>query len=237
MIKTKAILIMVVLCTMTSVCWGQIYWERTFGDPYYHYPQAITSTQDGNFIVIVGSYSYYSETNNVQFFSEKKVTPQGDTLWTRTDGGIENNHYAHAIAPTQDGNFIVAGEIFYKNYGIYLLKITSNGDTLWTKTFEELREAGASAIIPTPDGNLIIVGYIYSGGIQENVYVLKITSNGDILWTKIYGRSDCNYALGLAITSTPEGNFIIAGVSDGVVYLIKGTSKNSLIFKIMIDKG
>jgi hypothetical protein len=213
--KTKAILIMVVVCIMASVCWGQSYWKRTYGGAEGVSASAITPTPDGNFIVAGGSGHLM------------KITPLGDTLWTKAYGGI-----ARAIAPTPDGNFIIAGNTSFfsaGSYDVFLLKITPQGDTLWTKAYGVTDDGGsAEAITPTPDGNFIVAGWKYPHGDKDaDVYLLKIKPNGDTLWTRTFGGSEWGRAS--AITSTPDGNFIVAGETYSLgrgkdeVYLLKIT--------------
>ena len=224
--KTKAILIMVVLCTMASVCWGQSYWKRTYGGAGGISASAITPTPDGNFIVTGQiSSSFYFYFSDVYILN---IKPNGDTLWTKTYGRSSANsryNYAYCITPTLDENFIIAG--LENDDDVYLLKIKPNGDTLWTKTFGNGHD-WATAITPTIDGNFIVVGFTSSFGVERNVYLLKIKPNGDTLWTKTYGRNRSDYYdYAQAITPTPDGNYIIAGyiksfgVDSSEVYLLK----------------
>ena len=198
--KSKFILLMSLICTTASVCWGQSYWKRMYEEAGGDYVYAIAPISDGNFIV-AGS-------------TILKITQYGDTLWTKA-----NNGTTHAIAPIPDGNFFLASD--------KILKITPDGDILWTKTYGK-NSTGACAIVPTQDGNFIIVGQIDTLGVGfGNIFVFKITSNGDTLWSKILGRSNTaeNNRVS-AITPTPDGNFIIAGTTSSLstmydVYLFK----------------
>ena len=268
--KTKAILITAIVCAMASVCWGQSYWNKVYGDGYY--ASAITPTPDGNFIVVGSDYNgdayflkiapngdmlwakSYGGTENDEAYAITstsdgnfivagatasfsagdeevyilKIKPNGDTLWTKTYGGTGED-YATAIAPTLDGNFIVVGGTNTTVTGyndVFLLKITPKGDTLWTKTYGGIYNDDASAITPTPDGNFIVVGLASSiDGNSCDVYILKIKPNGDILWTKKYGGTGSDVAW--SITPTPDGDFIIAGqttsfgADSGDIYLLK----------------
>jgi uncharacterized delta-60 repeat protein len=222
----KFLTAMLALLTMASVCLGQSYWKRIYGWPVGERANAITPTPDGNYIV-AGS-------NSVWDVVLLKIKPTGDTIWSKSYGG-PNNDWASAIAPTLDGNFIVAGgkDFGYdlsNNARVYLLKIRPDGDTLWTKTFKGDSSACANAITPTPDGNFIVAGYTASyitGGMK--FYLLKINTNGDTLWTKTYGISKTDIAY--AITSTPDGNFIVVGRTE-----IPGTFRCDIyIIKINTD--
>jgi regulation of enolase protein 1 (concanavalin A-like superfamily) len=225
---------------------GDTIWTRTYGGFHDDHAYAITPTQDGNFIVAGMTSSFGAGGGDVYLL---KISPNGDTIWTRTYGGIYNES-ARAITPTQDGNFIVAGEkYFLGDVYLYLLKISPKGDTVWTRTYGGLGNENAivAIITPTQDGNFIVAGATstYTAG-NGDVYLLKISPNGDTIWTRTYGGA--NYDWATAITPTQDGNFIVAGgtSSFGVefydVYLLKISSKGETLWTrtyggISIDKA
>ena len=255
--KTKAILIAAVVCMMASVCWGQSYWKRTCGEGgNENYVNAIASTTDGNFILTGGTKSFSAGSYNGYIL---KITPYGDTLWTKTYGDAGSGYF---ITPTSDGNFILF-------VGNEIQKITPNGDILWTKTYGGTNIDWAYAITPTSDGNFILAGneiqkitpygdtlwtktygnggtvfsitpmsdgnFIASGYTNsfdptyEDVYLMKITAYGDMLWTKTYGGALRDIAY--AITPTPDGNFIVAGFTGNS----GGENENVYLLKIKPD--
>jgi hypothetical protein len=211
--KRKFILLMAALCTMTTVCWGQSYWKRTYGGTFNDAAaNAITPTSDGNFI-IAGYTNYLSYL--------LKINPNGDTLWTKTYD--DTNGKANAIIPTSDGDFIVAGTTGSLGYNskVFLLKIKPNGDKLWTRTYGGTSDCCAQTITITSDGNFIISGSTFlHDEVREDLYLLKVKPNGDILWTKTYGGT--NGGLAQKIMPTSDGNFIIAGYTyNSQIYLLK----------------
>jgi uncharacterized delta-60 repeat protein len=203
---------------------GDTLWTKRYHDALGVSAQAVTPTPDGNFI-IAGYEQTLTGNHDVCLL---KIKPDGDTLWKKRYGGTSRDE-ATAIISTSDGNFLVAGITISFGAGggdAYLLKIKPDGDTLWTKTYGGASWDQASAITPTSDGNFIVVGYTYSFGAGNPViYLLKINSDGDTLWTKRYGGTYDNWAN--AITPTSDGNFIIVGTTNSFtagsidVYLLK----------------
>ena len=60
------------------------------------------------------------------------ATPQ-TKVWQKTYGGSENDE-AHAITPTKDGGFIVAGYTgSFRNADVYLIKIDKKGESFKLK--------------------------------------------------------------------------------------------------------
>ncbi|MEI6816072.1 MAG: T9SS type A sorting domain-containing protein [Bacteroidota bacterium] len=155
----------------------------------------------------------------------------GDTLWTRIFGGA-NYDCAVSVLESNDNGFILAGVT--RSFGagaddIYLIKTNANGDTLWTKTYGGIHDDDPSCIQKTNDGGYIICGFTYSFGAGlADVYVIKIDSIGDTLWTKTYGGS--NFDCGEFIQQTLDSGYIICGVTNSFgagdydVYLIKTNS-------------
>lgn len=66
----------------------------------------------------------------------------------------------------------------------------------------------------TSDGGYIITGHFglpYNPYLHQDVYLIKIDSVGDTLWTRTYGRSPI--AIGYCVQQTSDGGYIIAGAS------------------------
>jgi hypothetical protein len=194
-----------------------------YGGAYWDDANAITPTPDGNFIVAGNTVSFGKGGFDVYLL---KVNSGGDTLWTRTYGG-KGDDFATAIISTQDGNFIIAGGTVTPGttmQDVYLLKIKPNGDTIWTKTYSG---GFAYAISTTQDGNIIVAGYLAIHGVtgvtNDFIYILKIKSNGDTLWTRSFMGPYCDIC---SITPTSEGNFIVAG--NTCFYDTGGTSSHDI---------
>jgi len=80
-----------------------------------------------------------------------------------------------------------------------------------------------------PDGGYVVLGSTYSfGDGDHDIYLLRLNSFGDTLWTRSYGGSDADY--GHDIQPTNDSGFIIVGLTrsfgsgNGDVYLIKTDS-------------
>jgi hypothetical protein len=94
-------------------------------------------------------------------------------------------------------------------------------DTLWTRTYgyadgiDECWEA-----IATPDDGLAIVGSSTQPGDLIKLYVVRINSGGDTLWTRTFADNSA----GRAICMTLDNGFIVAGViitNDAYAYIVK----------------
>ncbi|MFA5032042.1 MAG: hypothetical protein WC614_03380 [bacterium] len=188
---------------------GDSLWAKTYGGGKDDIGYSVANTSDGGYIITGSTKSYGAGGIDVYLI---KTDSLGDTLWTKTFGGIANDAGRSAVQ-TNDGGYIIAGWIsFYGgNYEqVYLIKTDSLGDTLWIKNFGGTNNDAGYSVTQTTDGGYIITGWTTSYGAgRENVYLIKTNNIGDTLWTKTFGG---NYAdCGQSVAQTTDGGYIIAG--------------------------
>ncbi|TET22424.1 MAG: T9SS type A sorting domain-containing protein [Candidatus Stahlbacteria bacterium] len=135
--------------------------------------------------------------------------------WTRTYGG-DDYDYAWSVQQTSDGNYIVVGSTWSFGAGksdCWLLKVDDKGDTLWARTYGESESDFGLYVQQTSDGGYIITGSktsVKEG--DQDVWLFKTDSQGELLWEKSYGKDEHDYAW--CVQQTSEGGYIIAGVKD-----------------------
>ncbi len=201
---------------------GFYQWAGSFGGTGWDCGYSVQQTQDGGYI-IAGTYN--EGTTNPQVYLIK-TNSSGDTLWTRTFGG-SSTEGGSSVQQTQDGGYIVAGKTssFGDSTQVYLIKTNFIGDTLWTRTYGGVFFDEGKSVQQTTDGGYIIAGVTNSyGNGNEDVYLIKTNSIGDILWTRTFGGASRDR--GSSVQQTTDGGYIIAGFTesfglDRAVYLIK----------------
>jgi len=129
-------------------------------------------------------------------------------MWERNYGGAGYEE-GRSVDQTTDGGYIVVG--YTSSYGdsdqIYLVKTDSLGDTLWAKIYGGTGRDWGYSVQQTVDEGYIITGYTTSFGNNEHIYLVKIDSLGDTLWTKTYGGASC----GNCVRQTTDEGYIIVG--------------------------
>jgi hypothetical protein len=102
------------------------------------------------------------------------------------------------------------------DWDCYLVKTDSLGDTLWTRVYGSDGDDRAYSVRQTSDGGYIIAGSSNSFGQGDlDVYLVKTDSQGDTLWTRIYGGIDISEAYSIRLTS---GNgYIIVGYTTSPI--------------------
>ncbi len=113
---------------------GDTLWTKTYGGFSFDRASSILQTSDSGF-VICGYTSSFGAGSFDLFLV--KCDANGDLIWSKTYGGIQND-IGNWVDQTSDGGYIIAGstESFGAGYkDVYLIKTDANGDTVWTKTY------------------------------------------------------------------------------------------------------
>ncbi len=222
---------MTAICTLiASASVTQQRWSRTYGGASDEYGYSVDQNQDGGYIA-TGRSASFGDLVQVYLI---KTDASGDTLWTRTYGGADNE-YGRSVQQTSDGGYIIAGWTF--SFGnaqqAYLIKTDAGGDTLWTRTYGGAGDDGGGSVQQTSDGGYIIAGWTGSFGNGDQVYLIKTNASGDTLWTRSYGGAGGDIAL--SVQQTSDTGFIVAGYATSFgdsfqVYLIKTNAYGDTIW-------
>lgn len=180
-----------------------------------------------------------------------KTDSLGNIEWAKNYdiGALQSQGYFYDAAETADSGFIATGWTSSSGAGgrdIIVVRTNKFGDTIWTKTYGGNNHDGGLSILQIPEDsnsvpalskNYLISGYIggYSGK-QGGVFVMKITSIGDTIWTKTY-YNDYGGGEGVSIVLTKDSNFVITCVmfrnSFDKAALIKINQKGDILWSKM----
>ena len=103
---------------------GDSLWTRTFGGSSYDKGWSVQQTTDGGYIVVGFTQSYGAGAIDVYLI---KTNSNGDTLWTRTFGGSDDDR-GISVQQTTDGGYIVAGITRSCGIGEYVFLIKTDAD-------------------------------------------------------------------------------------------------------------
>jgi hypothetical protein len=195
---------------------GDTLWTRTYGGSGWDAGLSVVQTGDGGYIT-TGSIEDFPHSNADIYLI--KTDANGNTLWTKTYGGSDDD-VGYSVAVTSDGGYIIAGVAHSDRAGnvpsdVYLIKTDADGDTLWTRTYGGSGWDYGYSVAVTNDGGYIITGETGSYGTGGYaVYFIKTDVNGDTLWTKTFGgNDDSDMDWGNSVVQTSDGGYIIAGVT------------------------
>jgi uncharacterized delta-60 repeat protein len=185
---------------------GTVQWQKTYGDSANDYPRSIQQTVDGGYVVAgdSGDYVWVLKTDS-----------NGIIEWQKKYGEAISIEEANSIRQTSDGGYIVSGstDSIAGVKDIWLLKLTSGGLVSWQKTFGGAATDNSSAVEQTTDGGYIVSGNTYSFGAGSyDFWLLKLDSNGNVVWQKTYGgaRLDISYS----VIQTTDNGYLLSGYTN-----------------------
>lgn len=188
---------------------GSQIWRSDFFSGYYSNAFGIIEINDDIFICGQTARNHSVSKTDVLLI---KVSPSGDTLWTKTYGGTEAE-YGACIIPTSDGNILIAGktESFGANtWGdFYLVKVNTSGDTLWTKSYPDQDQEVPYHVIETQNGEYLVTGTNEDESGPKELYLLKVSANGTPMWNKKIGPA--TWMWGYTTIELADGNLLTCG--------------------------
>jgi hypothetical protein len=156
-----------------------------------------------------------------------QISPAQSTTFIKLFGGFDTEK-AYAVEQTADGGYLCLGSTNSSGNGgldMYLIKTDKGGNTVWEKTIGQTLDDEGKALQVLADGSFVCLGdYTREDG-STDLYLVKLSSSGDILWTNTFGRADRNEkAFDLKITAA--GDLLLIGNSSGRtgitdMYLVK----------------
>jgi hypothetical protein len=204
---------------------GDTLWTRTYGGDSNDEGYSLAQTTDGGYIIAGYTYSYGEGRSAIYLI---KTDISGDTLWTRTYGGADED-FGRSVEQTTDGGYIIAGYTTsfsdtFADYDFFLVKTDALGDRIWTRTYGDLDREYAYSVVQTIDGGYVVAGRALStDDFHNDIYIVKTDSIGDTLWTRKFGGAYDDEAR--SIKQTADDGYIITGrIEDhigGCVFLTK----------------
>ena len=215
---------------------GSISWEYTFGFAGSDTPYSIIQTNDNGYLLSgvldVSASNGQGDRNSIGSrhaggdYWVIKLNANGVKQWSNYYGGSFTDTAYDAIQTEDDGYIIIGSsdsdDVDISNprgsYDFWVIKISDTGTLVWEKSFGGSEIDEAHAISKTADGNYLIVGDTRSSDLdisQNNgaadLWVMKITPDGTLLWEKTLGGS--SFDVGRSISKTQDNGFLISGSS------------------------
>jgi hypothetical protein len=215
---------------------GDILWQKSFGYQGADSGLSVIQTNDSGYFISgildvtasggQGNTSRNSNRHAGGDYWALKLNAQGEIEWSKYFGGNFTDTPESAVQ-TEDNGFIIVGgsdsnDTDISNnigsYDFWVIKISSTGELIWEKSFGGEQIDEARAIVKSNDGNYVIAGDtrssdndISSNNGAADLWLLKISPNGVLLWEKTIGGSSFDVAR--ALVKTQDGDYLLAGSS------------------------
>lgn len=138
--------------------------------------------------------------------------------------------YFHAVAFNPDGSVVCAGfETINQKNQLLAVKYSSTGQQEWAYQGNSSSSQYFQAVKIDYDGNIVMVGDQPSANGDYEIFVVKLSSTGQELWTTIYNSGSNTGSQSLEIL--PNNNILVCGESAGPLngyfdFFIAGFSQN-----------
>lgn len=178
---------------------GNRVWEKSYGGDGAFDAFGVKQTKDGGYIV-AGSrtLSFFKTGTDIWIVKLDKL---GDIVWQKEYRSPDHKvsyRQANSIQQTDDGGFIVAGDIFLVTGSpaastisfddLFALRLGKDGGVVWAREFGGNQPDWATSVVRTKDGDYVLVGGTMSYGAgSSDIWVLKLKSDGSPRWQKTLG--------------------------------------------------
>ncbi|RLF52218.1 hypothetical protein DRN69_04740 [Candidatus Pacearchaeota archaeon] len=182
-------------------------WIKTFGSEDVDECGSYVLETDDKGLLVLGTKQVGVFVNHSIWLI--KTDSNGVKQWEKEfDNGV-----AHCIIQTRDSGYIIAGNKDVNQCDAWLIKINKNGDIQWEKTFGRENTDYGLNVIQTNDGGYLLTGstYINEELLGEQIYIVKVDSNGNFLWEKNFGEGDYMIDSGVSSYQTNDGGYIVLG--------------------------
>jgi uncharacterized delta-60 repeat protein len=220
---------------------GNVQWTKTIGGSDDDFANSVIQSSDGGYVIAGYTQSFGAGGYDMYVV---KLDSNGNVVWTKTIGG-SNSDVANSIVQSSDGGYVVAGETL--SFGasgrdIYVVKLDSSGNIVWTKTIGGSWDDFANSVIQSSDGGYVIAGYTQSFGASwYDIYVVKLDSSGNVIWSKTIGGGNADVAY--SIIQSSDGGYIVIGRTQSFgaggydVYVVKIDSSGNVLWTKTIGGG
>jgi len=188
------------------------YWVESLGNVGWLAFHDVIQLDDGS-IVAVGSIGEDRGNNDALVV---KFSPYGTVEWAKVFGGPDND-YATSVTVGPNGDLIVVGatkSFGVGSYDVWVIRLYPDGKVRWQRAYGGAYDDRAMAVTVDNDGKIIVVGGTTSFGSlpgeSADLWVLKLSGTGDVIWSKVYGRTKWDW--GNSVVTDSQDDIYIGGV-------------------------
>lgn len=201
---------------------GDIIWEKYYGGTNIELGNSVKQCPDGGYVMFGQTFSYGAGGGDAYMV---KTNTTGDALWYKTFGGAQNDE-GICIVSNSDTTFALCirdSSSVGKDIDVQIIKTDANGDIIWDKKYGGTEKDTDKMIQATSDGGYIVAAISRSFGWNlPDMWILKLNSSGDTLWTRNYGGNDNEHCY--AVRETADGGYIAVGKTESY------SSTNGIMF-------
>lgn len=220
---------------------GNLLWQKNYGGSSADIASAFQQTSDGGFIVVGRTRSNDGDISGNHSNNDDllilKLDAFGNLVWQKCYGG-SSLEYGGDIKETT-GGYIIAGYatsldgdvigLHGTEPDLWVIKIDVTGQITWQRCYGgSLADGGAVGDPPlinqTPDGDFVLATitssvdgdvtnpiHLSGGNSTQDLWVVKITNTGTIVWDKCIGGNYSDIIYSMLVNN--DGTIVLAGTT------------------------
>jgi uncharacterized protein (AIM24 family) len=208
-------------CDGEPSCKGSQVWGKAFGDNGEQYGERVAVDKDGDLVIaghFGGSVNFGGEdlvSGGALDVFLTKLDTDGGHLWSKRFGDADDQ-YVTDVAVDNDGNVLVAGSFSGSidlgggslasagGTDAFIAKFDGDGKHLWSYPLGDAESQAARSVSADALGNVVLMGD-YQGSIivggkpltsqgLNDVFIVKLSPQGTVLWSKSIGGASNDFA-------------------------------------------
>lgn len=191
---------------------GEKVWDKTYQGGNDAKGNVVKQFSDGK-ILLLGRI-------DIDYYLLIKTDINGDTIWTKNVNNIFPCSLLNDMIITRNDEIVLAGSS--------LVKMNSDCNLIWGTNLSNF----VSSIKQNSDNSFILFGSI--GNMKSDFSLMKISSNGEVLWNKIfdYGSTDIRGD----VIVLPNDEYVMIGTSrldiGDVIEVLKTDQNGNLLWNL-----
>jgi len=186
---------------------GEEIWCQNYGGGSWDKCYAVIELKSGEFLLAGETRSFGAGDFDGYLI---KIDGDGEVLWAHTYG-TEIYEGFRAVREL-DGGAVAAGRIGpYNDY--WLVRVDEDGEEVWSQSYgNENVSEGFGDMTSCREGGFILCGYVRNGNEAGFVYLVRVSSDGDIFWEARHETYQNNPNI-CGITQLWDNGYVIVGGS------------------------
>lgn len=203
-------------------------WSKGFTALAGYMPQIKCATTTSDSCIILAGKIYVQNSGNVMCVL--KLNRDGEVIWAKTIT-IGSQSCVYSVCETSDMALILTGEGKTGTGSasdLTVLKMDSTGNLKWCKTIVcSNKGSRGTSIEQTPDGCLIVTGNILNYPSEYVLFLIKLSSNGEVIWAKRQWPTSVS-TQGGDVKSTVDGYICLYMDDNNYCHVLKTNSTGDM---------
>jgi len=218
---------------------GDTLWTHIFGNGTFPDNGLDVKLMDDSTYQILGIIQSHNPDGKADIYLFN-MNDMGEVLWESIIGDSEVHDTASKFEVLDDGSFILVGnrQVSGAQNDALIVKTDSIGNLIWAKSYGWENSENAQDIKVTSTGELMVLAGTasFNSYLANDLYLLKLDSEGDTIWTKVHLGEGESEETALAMVRQGD-DFILAGYNHneqeiyGKIQLQKIDANGDILWK------